>query len=66
MTMQQKNQEYTYPMRITSAQNEMLELLSEKTGRTKASLIREAINHLLGVYKPVLDSGVKDDPESER
>ena len=58
MLIHQKSQEYSYLIRLTDAQNNMLDILVEKTGRTKAALMREAVNYLLGIYKPVLGEAV--------
>jgi len=60
MAVHQKSQEYSYLIRITDAQNSMLDILVEKTGRTKAALMREAVNYLIGIYKPVLGEVVND------
>lgn len=63
--VRQKSQEFTYPLRMTNAQNDMLELLAERTGRTRASLLREAVNLLIGTYRPVLKKA-DNDTESEQ
>ena len=60
MLIHQKSQEYSYLIRITDAQNNMLDILVEKTGRTKAALLREAVNYLIGIYKPVLGEVIDD------
>lgn len=50
-----KTQESQYLLRLTNAQNDMLDILGKKTGRTKAELLREAVNNLLGIYKQVIE-----------
>ena len=61
--VRQKSQESSYLLNMTSAQAEMLERLCKKTGRSKASLLREALNLLLGTYRPVLEEKI-DERES--
>ena len=50
-----KSQEVKYLFAMSNAQNDMLEILCAKTGRSKADLLREAVNNLLGVYKQVIE-----------
>lgn len=53
--VRQKSQETSYLLNMQASQMEMLERLSRITGRTKASLLREAVNLLLGTYRPVFE-----------
>jgi len=42
---------------LTVAQDDMLIKLARKTNRSKAYLIREALNQLLGAYRDLLMGG---------
>jgi len=46
---------------LTVAQDDMLVKLAKKTHRSKAYLIREALNQLLGAYRDILLGGDDND-----
>lgn len=45
---------------LTAAQDDMLNLLAYKLDRSKAYLVREALNSLLGSYRDVLKENTND------
>jgi len=49
-----KQTERKFLITLTVAQDEMLNKLASKTGRSKAYLMREALNQLLGTYRELL------------
>ena len=56
-TASTKQTDRKFLMTLTVAQDEMLNKLASKTGRSKAYLMREALNQLLGVYRELLTGG---------
>lgn len=56
-TGQTKQTSRKFLVTLTDAQDDMLVKLSEITGRSKAYLVREAINNILGAYREVLIRG---------
>ena len=49
-----KQTERKFLVTLSSAQDDMLNKLSKKTGRSKAYLVREAVNQILGAYREIL------------
>lgn len=52
-----KQTERKFLVTLTVAQDDMLVRLAKKTNRSKAYLIREALNQLLGAYRDLLLGG---------
>lgn len=52
-----KQTEKKFLITLTAAQDEMLVKLAKKTNRSKAYLMREALNQLLGAYRDLLIGG---------